>query len=207
MDSINSFFNDLFNGITEKSGNRKDYNNLNEDEKIVDIWSDVENDPLLESVQRDFGKPYPHVYNESELLTEEIRKPMPRMISLSGHTYVNLNDTLCDYEKISSQLDNNETKILTAKKYLKKEWKQNLNRDVDKNIKYLEFVNQTYFSHIKERIKFAWIALKAVFYLVLNALFPNWLTYSGTDKIIILSELILDKYSDVLNKRAEKCLT
>lgn len=189
MDSINSFFNGIFNANNYKLFNQNNYTSL-DDEKIVDIWSDVDNDPLLESIQREFGVPFQNIYNEDETLTQQLKKPMPRMISLSGHTYVSLDDTLCDYETIHNN------RVLTSKKYLKKEW--------NKNIKYLDFVNQSYISHLKERLKFFRKALKSSFLLFINAFFPNCMTYSGTDEIILLSENILDKYSDVLNKRAEK---
>jgi hypothetical protein len=86
--------------------------------------------------------------------------------------------------------------VLNARRYLNKEW--------GKDMKYLEFVDQTYYSHMKERMRFFRKSLKAACYLLINAFFPNSFTYKGTDTIILLGENILDKYSDVLNKQAEK---
>jgi hypothetical protein len=205
MDRINNFLNGLFrpelnyNVIEEDEHFNKGLTqNIEEiDEKIIDIWSDIENDPLMESMQMDF--PDVDVYNET--LIKELKKPMPRMISVSGHTYISLNDTLCDtlcdYEKIDSG-----RRVLTAKNYLKRERESDM--DWGKNIKYLEFVNQTYISHMKERMLYFWKASAAAFYLFLNAFFPSNFTYYGTDIIILLSEDILDKYFDALNRQADK---
>jgi hypothetical protein len=177
---ISGFFNGLF-------GNKhNEYNHLNEDddEKVVDIWDD--NDPLMESIERDF----PNV--PKKMGVDELKIQMPRMVRISGHTYVSLNDTLCEYEKIDKVKD----KVLTSKNYLKKNWR--------KDMKYLDFVDQTYISHIKERMRYFRKASRAAFYLLINAFFPNNFTYTGTDVIIYLGEDILDKYFEVLNKQADK---
>lgn len=179
---ISGFFNGLF-------GNKhNEYNHLNEDddEKVVDIWND--SDPLMESIERDF----PNVPIKMGADVDELKVQMPRMVRISGHTYVSLNDTLCDYEKIDKVKD----KVLTAKNYLKKDWR--------KDMKYLDFVDQTYISHVKERMRYFRKASKAAFYLFINAFFPNNFTYTGTDIIIYLGEDILDKYFEALNKQADK---
>lgn len=187
MERINEFFSGLLGSLQNDNRqyrelNDNDNDTNNDSEKVIDIWA--ENDPLMESVDRCFPG-MPKKIDESTV-------PMPRMVSIAGHTYVSLNDTLCEYEKIERV----HSKVLTAKNYLKKDWR--------KNLKYLDFVDQTYTSHMKERMKYCRKALKASFYLFINAFFPNKFTYRGTDIIIFLGEDILDKYFEVLNKQAEK---
>lgn len=143
------------------------YTRLNTDDtntdadKIVDIWSDIDEN--------------------------KINAPLPKMISISGKTYISLEEAH----------SNNIPKILTSKGYLNS---TELRKKTEQT--HLQFTNKTYFEHLNESMKFCGKSVSSGCFFFINGLFPDCFPYTATDKIILLSENILEKYSDVLDNQA-----
>jgi hypothetical protein len=129
-------------------------------DKIVDIWADDEN---------------------------KINEPLPKMISISGQTYISLKDVL----------PNNTLKILTSKGYLNS---KELRKITEQS--HLQFTNRTYSQHFSESMNFCGKTISSGCFFFINGLFPDCFPYAATDKIILLSENILEKYSDILDNHA-----
>ena len=158
-------WNKFVNTVHQASYIRLNTDDTNTDaDKIVDIWSDIDEN--------------------------KINAPLPKMISISGKTYISLDE---------AELRQNEVipKILTSKGYLNS---TELRKKTEQT--HLQFTNRTYFQHFNESMKFCGKTISSGWFFFINGLFPDCFPYIATDKIILLSENILEKYSDVLDNQA-----
>lgn len=69
---------------------------------------------------------------------------------------------------------------------------------------HLSFTNNTYTEHFKSYMSRSWICTKSSFYFFIQAFYPDVFQHYASDNIIILSEEILDEYSNAINLKAEK---
>jgi hypothetical protein len=69
---------------------------------------------------------------------------------------------------------------------------------------YLSFTNNTYTEHFQSSLSRSWVCTKSSFYFFIQAFYPNVFQHYASDNIIILSEEILDEYSNAINLKAEK---
>ncbi len=60
--------------------------------------------------------------------------------------------------------------------------------------KHLEDVNQTYFEHFKDSIRYSFLCLKTCFYFLIHSIYPDLFIKSGSDQIKILHDEIQRKY-------------
>jgi hypothetical protein len=68
---------------------------------------------------------------------------------------------------------------------------------------YLEFIQKTYYQHLKDSLNRSWICTKASFYFFFQAFFPNSFQHYGPDVVIYLSETILDEYALIFEAQAQ----
>jgi hypothetical protein len=120
--------------------------------------------------------------------------PLPKMISISGKIYISLEGGSPPYESTGHQVT---PKILTSTGYLNS---TELRKKTDQT--HLQFTNKTYFEHLNESMTFCGKSASSGCFFFINGLFPECFPYTATDKIILLSENILEKYSDVLDNQA-----
>jgi len=66
--------------------------------------------------------------------------------------------------------------------------------------KHLSFVNQSYIAHFKDSIYYSTVSLKASFYFLCHALWPDIFVHSGSNAVITLSTTIKNKYFKVFDK-------
>lgn len=99
--------------------------------------------------------------------------------------------------QIQNQYVNPKTnfpKVLTNQLYLDIRQKDDLH-----NTSYLSFTNKTYTEHFKSHLSKSWKCTKSSFYFFIQAFYPDIFQHYASDNIIILSEEILDEYSNSIN--------
>jgi hypothetical protein len=169
MDIWNKFVNNYWDFATLQQPLYTSLNTDDVDKKIIDIWADDEG-----------------VMNQS---------PLPKMISISGQTYISLEGVSPPYDGSHQGLVTQ--KILTSKGYLNS---TELRKTTEQT--HLEFTYRTYYQHVNESMKFCVKSVSSGCFFFINGLFPDCFPYAATDKIILLSENILEKYSDILDNQA-----
>ena len=70
--------------------------------------------------------------------------------------------------------------------------------------KHLAFVNQTYFEHFKDAIKYSFISLKASFLFFCHAFWPDIFIKTGSDTVHELSKNISEKYQKRIREIIER---
>lgn len=66
--------------------------------------------------------------------------------------------------------------------------------------KHLENANQTYFEHFKDSFTYFILSLKASYYFLAHAIYPDIYETSGSSQIYEIYSCILDKYKKIENK-------
>ena len=100
--------------------------------------------------------------------------------------------------KIKTLKKENFPKVLTNQLYL------DIRQKELPETSYLSFTNNTYKEHFKSSMSRSWICTKSSFYFFIQAFYPDVFQHYASDNIIILSEEILDEYSNAINLKAEK---
>ena len=92
----------------------------------------------------------------------------------------------------------NFPKVLTNQLYL------DIRQKKSQPTSYLSFINKPYKEHFKNNISRSWISTKSSFYFFIQAFYPDIFQHYASDNIIILSEDILDEYSNSINFKASQ---
>lgn len=75
-------------------------------------------------------------------------------------------------------------------------------RKNDTPVKYLDFIQKTYYQHFKDSFSRSLICTKAAFYFFIQSFFPNAFQHHACDLIINLSDTILDEYALIFETQA-----
>ena len=70
----------------------------------------------------------------------------------------------------------------------------------DSFFKHLAFVDQTYYEHFCDAIKYSWCSLRASFYFFIHAFWPDIYIKHGSTSIHELSDIIREKYTNRINE-------
>lgn len=65
---------------------------------------------------------------------------------------------------------------------------------------HLNFMNQSYFEHWKQSIRYCYMATKSSWCFFIHAFYPDWFQHTGSDIIIEMTDEILEKYTDSINR-------
>jgi hypothetical protein len=78
-------------------------------------------------------------------------------------------------------------------------------KSVKKSVfKHLNKINQTYFKHFYNSIGYCGKSIKASFYFLCHAIYPDIFEFSGSDTINELSDVLKMKFKDMKNVKTEQ---
>ncbi len=67
--------------------------------------------------------------------------------------------------------------------------------------KHLKKVNQNYFEHFADSIKYFYYSMKASYFFLIHSLYPDFYETAGSQQIYELYMIILDKYKKIENNK------
>ena len=62
---------------------------------------------------------------------------------------------------------------------------------------HLQFAKQTYIGHLKDSFYYSFRSFKASFYFFIHGIFPDIYTYTGSEEIYDLNNIIIEKYDNI----------
>ncbi|NBO99436.1 MAG: hypothetical protein EBU90_04815 [Proteobacteria bacterium] len=72
---------------------------------------------------------------------------------------------------------------------------------------HLEFANQTYWQHFRASMGYSWRSFASSFYFFVHAFWPDIFQHHGSDRVVALSDELIDKYEQRIKAIAEKYAT
>jgi len=69
--------------------------------------------------------------------------------------------------------------------------------------KHLEKVNQNYFEHFIDSIRYFFYSMKASYFFLIHSIYPDFYETSGSGQIHFLHSMILDKYKKIEKEKEE----